>query len=117
MPSDALLAGLRDLLGPDCGAPMTEAFIYELVADGDLIGATGVGVAPVEDPLSVDRREQPPVGRHERLAEERGGRIRRTRKGNQGIGQRQTKVNWSEASYRVIKKSRKIRPGPKPAPP
>jgi len=36
MPSDALLAGLRDLLGPDCGAPMTEAFIYELVADGAL---------------------------------------------------------------------------------
>jgi hypothetical protein len=40
----------------------------------------------------------------ERGHEERGGRIQRTRKGNQGIGQRQTKVKWSEASYRVIKK-------------
>ncbi len=36
MPSDGLLAGLRDLLGPDCGAPMTESFIPELVASGAL---------------------------------------------------------------------------------
>ncbi|HEY2437443.1 MAG TPA: helix-hairpin-helix domain-containing protein, partial [Solirubrobacteraceae bacterium] len=32
MPSDALLGGLRELLGSASGAPMTEAFIDELVA-------------------------------------------------------------------------------------
>jgi exodeoxyribonuclease V alpha subunit len=36
VPSDALLAGLRDLLGPDSGAPMTESLLDELVASGAL---------------------------------------------------------------------------------
>jgi exodeoxyribonuclease V alpha subunit len=36
MPSDALLAALRELLGEDSGAPMTESFIDELVAGGAL---------------------------------------------------------------------------------
>jgi exodeoxyribonuclease V alpha subunit len=36
MPADGLLGGLRDLLGADSGAPMTEAFIDELVASGTL---------------------------------------------------------------------------------
>jgi exodeoxyribonuclease V alpha subunit len=31
LPSDTLLAALRDLLGADCGAPMTESLIDELV--------------------------------------------------------------------------------------
>jgi exodeoxyribonuclease V alpha subunit len=36
MPSDAFLAALRDLLGADSGAPITESFIDELVAAGAL---------------------------------------------------------------------------------
>ena len=36
MPSDALLAALRELLGADCAAPMTESFLDELVAGGAL---------------------------------------------------------------------------------
>jgi exodeoxyribonuclease V alpha subunit len=36
MPSDALLAGLRELLGADSDAPMTESLIDELVAGGAL---------------------------------------------------------------------------------
>jgi exodeoxyribonuclease V alpha subunit len=36
MPSGVLLAELRDLLGADCGGPMTESFIDQLVAGGGL---------------------------------------------------------------------------------
>jgi exodeoxyribonuclease V alpha subunit len=36
MPSDALLSDLRDLLGAESGAPLTEPFIDELVASGAL---------------------------------------------------------------------------------